>query len=161
MSVALSADGQRVVAGTDFRVPGQGYLPPADSPLFVWDLDSGGPPHRLDGHGGRITRIFLSADGRRAVTCALDCAVVYWDLESGMVLRRLTGHKEWLWGVALSPDERYAISGGADRKMILWNLESGEVVTWLYLNGPIKALDWAGKRIAVDSGVVSFLEMES
>ncbi len=160
-SVAFSADGRRVVAGTDFRVPGQGFLPPADSPLIVWDVESPVPPRRLDGHGGGITEISLSADGSRALTCALDCAVIYWDLESGTVIRRLTGHKEWPWAVALSPDERYAISGGADRKMILWNLETGETVTWLHLNGPISALGWAGNRIGVISGVVSFLELES
>lgn len=160
MSVALSADGRRVVAGTDFRVPSQGYQHPDDSPLLVWDLETEAPPRRLDGHGGGITRISLSADGRRAVSCALDCAAIYWDLERGAVIRRLTGHKEWLWGVALSPDERYAISGGADRKMILWDLESGEAITWLYLNGPIQAMDWAGNRIAIKGGLVHFLELE-
>jgi WD40 repeat protein len=159
----LSVDGGRAACGCGNRFPRarRGLPVSSPSPLVVWDLESGVPPRQLDGHGGGITRISLSADGHRALTCALDCAVVYWDLESRTVIRRLTGHKEWLWSVALSLDEGYALSGGADQKMILWNMEAGEAVTWLYLNGRIAALDWAGNRIGVDCGVVHFLEMES
>jgi WD40 repeat protein len=164
-SLALSTDGRRVVAGLDCRTPvptpGAGWRHPADSPLLVWDFATRAPSRQLDGHGGGITAISLSPDGRRAVTCALDCTVIYWDLDTGKIIRRLTGHKGWLHGVALSPDERHAISGGAERNIVLWDLKSGLPVGQLYLDGPINGLDWAGNWIRVSSNVMEILELQS
>jgi len=161
ISAVLSPDGRRVIAGTDIRLGGQDWLRPAPSFLLIWDLDHDeAPPRRIDGQAGGISRIHLNADGRRAVTCGLDCAVIYWDLETGEILQRLTGHKECLWAVALSPDERYAVSGGEDRKIILWDLREGKVVNSLWLNSPIKELVWAGNRIVAVSRGLTFLELQ-
>jgi WD40 repeat protein len=160
-SAALTCDGRRVVAGTDFRPKVQGFVPPGDSPLLVWDVEGDEAPRRLDGHGGAITAIALSADGRRAVTCGLDCTVIYWNLDEGSPIHRLKGHDKRLWAVALSPDERFALSGGNDCKIVLWDLKTGDAVTWLWFDREITHIDWGGNRIGVMNGNVEFLELQA
>ena len=81
-SLALSADGRRVVSGS------------ADKTLCVWDLDSGGPQRVLEGHSDGVTAVALSADGRWVVSGSADKTVRVWDLDSEGPTRVLGGHSD-------------------------------------------------------------------
>jgi WD40 repeat protein len=78
------------------------------------------------GHGSVVTRVAVSADGRRLLTASGDRRVILWDLASGQILRILKGHKSMVAALAISPDGRRALSGGWDARLICWDLETGQ-----------------------------------
>ena len=51
-------------------------------------------PERLEGHGGPVRSVAISADGTRALTASFDYSAIVWSLEGdeARVLSRLTGH---------------------------------------------------------------------
>ncbi|MCB9000328.1 MAG: hypothetical protein H6540_09755, partial [Bacteroidales bacterium] len=65
-SVALSADGSRVVSGSD------------DNTLKVWDMASGEELRTLTGHSGGVRSVALSADGSRVVSGSDDNTLKVW-----------------------------------------------------------------------------------
>ena len=70
-AVAISADGQRAVSGSD------------DGTVRAWDLTSGQAVHTLTGHHGWVKAVAISADGRLAVSGGDDGTVRVWDLATG------------------------------------------------------------------------------
>jgi WD40 repeat protein len=114
LSLALSADGRRVISGS------------SDTTLRVWDLESGECLHVLEGHWGPVHSLALSADGRRVISGSWDFTLRVWDLESGQCLHVLEGHTKFVRSLALSADGRRVISGSDDNTLRVWDLESGE-----------------------------------
>ena len=47
---------------------------------------------RLEGHGGPIRAVSVSADGAQALTASFDYAAILWDVATGRVVQRLEGH---------------------------------------------------------------------
>ena len=80
---------------------------------------------RLEGHGGPVKGVAVSADGQHALTASFDYSVGYWELASGEVLRWLDGHEAAVNAVSFSADGRTAYSAGDDFSLIVWDLESG------------------------------------
>ena len=80
---------------------------------------------RLEGHGGPVKGIAVSADGNRALTASFDYAVGLWSLPSGAAEARLEGHGAGVNAVAFLPGGR-ALSAGDDFALILWNLATGQ-----------------------------------
>jgi WD40 repeat protein len=66
-SVAVSADGQRIVSGS------------WDKTVKVWDGQTGQDLLTLQGHTGPVTSVAFSADGRRIVSGGEDRTVKVWD----------------------------------------------------------------------------------
>jgi predicted NACHT family NTPase len=114
MSVALSADGRRIVSGS------------YDKSVRVWDAHSGECLRVLTGHSSPVMSVALSADGRRIVSGSYDKSVRVWDAHSGECLRVLTGHSNTVWSVALSADGRRIVSGSSDNSVRVWDAHSGE-----------------------------------
>ncbi|MBN2684295.1 MAG: WD40 repeat domain-containing protein, partial [Pontiellaceae bacterium] len=85
----------------------------------------------LEGHGGSVTEVALSPDGRRAISGSGDATLRVWDLESGQCLKILEGHGGWVGSVALSPDGRRALSGSSDKTVRVWDLDSGQCLNIL------------------------------
>lgn len=80
---------------------------------------------RLEGHGGPIKGVAVSADGSRALTASFDNSVGLWDLGTGRLIRWLEGHEAAVNAVAFLPGGRRAISAGDDFDLILWDLATG------------------------------------
>ena len=57
-----------------------------DGTARVWELRSGACAHVLEGHGGRLSAVHASADGRRALTASDDGTARLWDLDCGACL---------------------------------------------------------------------------
>lgn len=88
--------------------PGEGYL-------------------RLEGHGGPVKGVTISADGHFALTASFDYSVGYWNLDTGKLIRWLEGHEAAVNAVAFLPGGR-ALSVGDDFDMILWDLATGKLL---------------------------------
>jgi WD40 repeat protein len=153
-AVTLSADGRRVVSGSD------------DKTLRVWDLEGEAPPRLLQGHTDSVRAVALSADGRRAVSGSADKTLRVWDLEGKSPTRVFQGHTGSVNAIALSADGRRAVSGSDDKTLRVWDLE-GKAPTRVLLGntGSINAvaLSADGRRAVSgsDDGTLRVWNLES
>jgi WD40 repeat protein len=79
----------------------------------------------LKGHTGPVEDVFMSPDGRWAVSASYDRTLKVWDLETGREVRTLTGHTDRVLGVAVSSDWKCVVSTSADKTLKVWDLETG------------------------------------
>lgn len=88
-------------------------------------------PTKLEGHGGPIKAISISADGTRALTASFDYSIILWDLTvpQGAIVHRLIGHDSAVNDVAFVPGKPWAASVSDDGSLGLWDLEKGELIT--------------------------------
>ena len=94
MSVAFSADGSRIVSGSD------------DKTSRVWDATTGELIRTLEGHSGWVMSVAFSADGSRIVSGSSDKTSRVWDATTGQLLRTLEGHSGLVMSVAFSAGRR-------------------------------------------------------
>ncbi len=115
-SVAISADGTRIVSGG------------ADGAIKVWNTDKGGEPLlTLRGHTiWVVSAVALSPDGKRIVSGAIDGTIKVWDAENGGdSLLTLRGHDLWVSSVVFSPDGRRIVSASGDKTIRVWDAHQG------------------------------------
>ncbi|MDB5324352.1 MAG: (Myosin heavy-chain) kinase Histone acetyltransferase [Phycisphaerales bacterium] len=111
LSAAISADGQRVVSGSN------------DHTAIIWDVESGKALQRLVGHAFGVTSVGFSADGGRVVTGGIDHTARVWDAKTGELLAILNGvHKKHVHGVSISPDGKRVLTASCDYSVVLWDV---------------------------------------
>jgi hypothetical protein len=81
---ALTADGQRVVAGAE------------DGTLAVWEVETGKILATCEGHRGAVRRCAITADGQWMVSASTDCTLKLWELSSGRCLHQIHGGAPFL-----------------------------------------------------------------
>nr|MBZ4220535.1 protein kinase [Chlorobium sp.] len=62
----------------------------------------------FEGHSGEVNSVFLSADGRYALSGSSDRTMKLWDVSTGQCLRTFEGHNNVVNSVCLSADGKYA-----------------------------------------------------
>jgi WD40 repeat protein/serine/threonine protein kinase len=100
----LSADGRKAVFGN------------RDGTVRVWDLGDGCEVHALQAHEAKISSVYITADGSRAVSTSWDDHLTcVWDLASGQCLQRY--EQAWIdvGRVHVGPDEGIAVLDGGDK----------------------------------------------
>jgi sterol desaturase/sphingolipid hydroxylase (fatty acid hydroxylase superfamily) len=139
LSVAISADGQRIASGSEDRT------------VKVWDAATGQDLATLTGHARPVRSVALTADGKHVISGSYDKTVKVWDAVTGAEQRTLTGHTGGVLSVAAAADERPIVSGGGDFLAKVWDAATGAEV--LTLTGPpgavlSVAVSGDGRRLA-------------
>jgi WD40 repeat protein len=108
------------------------FLPDGQGFLFGGATDGvklfrpGHEPRDLS--GGQVQDIAVSADGKRAVWCEVDRALINcWDLEMGRLVRQVgVRPRGWYRRLVFLPDGRRVLSGDNAGALQLWDLETGK-----------------------------------
>jgi WD40 repeat protein len=114
LSVAISADGKRIVSG--------GW----DRTVKVWDATTGQHLRTLQGHTAAVLAVAISSDGKRIVSASSDDGVKVWDLNTGKELLSFRGRRASVSGVAISPDGRRIVIGGVDKTVHIHEATTGK-----------------------------------
>ena len=79
------------------------------------------------GHGGRVTSVAFSPDGRLLASSSDDKTIRIWNVTTGQEVLTLTGHKGRVNAVVFSPDGKLLASAGGpfDNTVKLWNVSTG------------------------------------
>lgn len=128
VSMALSADGKRLVSGERW---GNG--------VTVWELDTGKQLHRFEDTGAKnVDAVALSADGKHLAASITpkegrrSWPILLWEPAKGGQPRRLAGHGEGgalpggsVIRLTFSPDGKLLASAGIDSTVRLWEVATG------------------------------------
>jgi WD40 repeat protein len=96
---------------------------------------------RLTGHSNVVTRVVVSADGQRLLSCGADQTLRLWDAATGKPLRVFEGHHHIVLGAALSADGQRVLSGSDDQTVRLWDAATGEQLHEVKSDaGPVKCV---------------------
>lgn len=112
-SVALSPDGQILVAGSK------------DKTIGLWKLSTGEKLRTLWGHTSTIIALAISPDGQLIASGSEDNIIKLWQLSTGQELATLRGHSDRIRTLALSWDGRVLASGSDDKSIKLWRVSIG------------------------------------
>ncbi len=87
---------------------------------------------RLDGHGGPVKGVAVSADGKHVMTASFDNSVGLWSLQDETKEPIwLEGHEAAANSVLFLPGENRALSAGDDYTAILWDAATGNGIATL------------------------------
>jgi WD40 repeat protein len=120
MSVALSPDGRKVVAGT------------MGGSVWIWSTDKPHVPTKFkategDLLFGSVLSLAFSSDGKLLLLGCADHSVRLWDMARGKEIHRLKGHGGPVWSVVFFKDGKRALSGStSDYAIREWDLEKGK-----------------------------------
>jgi len=91
-------------------------------------LDAITGQHRavISGHGGCVTSVTFSSDGRSLVSGSYDAIIKLWDVQTGGVIKTFYGHTDWVESVSISVDCSRIVSGSSDNTIHLWDIQTGK-----------------------------------
>ncbi|KAM6516800.1 hypothetical protein FSOLCH5_007742 [Fusarium solani] len=130
LSVAFSADGQRLASGS------------VDRTVKVWDTATGACVQTLEGHGQSVYAVAFSADGQRLASGSVDKTVKVWDAATGACVQTLKGHGSSVFSVAFSADGQRLASGSDDQTVKVWDAATGACVQTLEVGRVITHLSF-------------------
>jgi len=112
MSIACSADGQRIAAGN------------MDGTVALFDASSGKLLHTLKDHFKPVRTLTFTPDSKFLITGCDDCHSLIYDAHQGAMVDSLTGHESWVLSVSVSADGGALATGGSDGKVKLWDFNA-------------------------------------
>ncbi len=98
-----------------------------DNLLILWDLATGTPVRKLEGHTEAVRQVVFMPDGKRVLSASEDGTLKLWNVDTGAVIRSFKKHDGEVKGVALRPNSNQFLSAGADARLMLWNLDCTNV----------------------------------
>lgn len=120
----------------------------------MWVADTAEYIDDFIGHQMAVTRLAISADGRRLLSAGIDGSVRLWFPPERNTLLTLNGHDGPVYSTAFSPGGQRALSGGRDGLINLWDLNSGRLLKSIQAHdGPVWAVAFSPDgRFAISSG---------
>ncbi|XP_033644515.1 NACHT domain- and WD repeat-containing protein 1-like [Asterias rubens] len=142
--VAISADNQWVVAGSD-----QNYLQ-------VWSISSGDSVLLIDeNHSGyeRYANVVITQDSTRIVSAAQNELKVY-SIITGNKVHTFQGHTEYISCICISKEDKYAVSGADDHTVKVWSLVDNHMICDITSHdGSITHVDITSDKVIVSTSV--------
>jgi WD40 repeat protein/serine/threonine protein kinase len=131
------------VSGTQSAISRDGSvrITAAGSDARILDARSGAALSKPLRHGGPITCVAVSPDGKRAATAGTDRVVRLWDWRAGKPAGQSLRHGSRVNDVVFSPDGRRVGTGSDDNTARVWDAATGESVSPpLSLSGSVHAV---------------------
>jgi mono/diheme cytochrome c family protein len=110
-AVAFSADGNRIISGSDDRT------------VRIWDVESDKPVQTLTGHDAAIRSVAFAANGKWALSAGADATVRLWRLSDGKDVGVLRKHGSAVVQAAFTENGRQTVSGDRDGSTLIWGIE--------------------------------------
>jgi len=121
--------------------------------IDVWNLATTNRVRTIGNHGGFVTALALSPDGKRLASASLDQKIKVWDPHQSeqLPLRVLRGHTNRIFGVGFLSDGHTLVSCGADPVVRQWDLLKPEPVEdrWALPSGAMYATINSGVLAAI------------
>lgn len=114
LSVAVSADGKRVLSGSE------------DKTARVWEMATGKEVRALTS-SGMVFCVAFSSDGNQALSSTLGSATL-WNLRSGKEVQEFEGGETWMEAALFRPGQRQIVTVGKYATAVLWDTQTGDSV---------------------------------
>lgn len=141
-SLAFSADGSRIVSGSE------------DKTLRVWNVSASGQPEfkKFQGHNGPVLAVAFAPDGQMVASGGSDHTVRSWNLADNAIPKEISGHTAPVMHVGFSAGNQL-FSVATDRTVRFWNLSDATMIRSFPLPATPMAVTMRpdGQRIAVSS----------
>lgn len=111
-SVAVTADGSKIVSGSDDRA------------IEVWDIGINKLLRTLRGHVGPVNTVAVTLDGSKVVSGSWDNTIKIWNMHTGQLLRTLAGGAGTVYSVAITPDGGKIVVGLWDNAIKIWDINT-------------------------------------
>jgi WD40 repeat protein len=152
-SVAISPDGQRVLAGCGPSGPSSEHS--GDNDLALWDLHTGEILRRMRGHKDAVFQVDFRPDGLSAISSSADSTLILWNLADGSAVSTLRGHTTFAYTFAISPRGDRVFSASFDLSVILWDVERAQQIRRFYgHSGPVTSAQFLADGRRVLTGAV-------
>lgn len=138
----------RFLTPVSFSPDGKHLATASGNIVGVWDVSSGREVTRIV-HGGQVTKIEFTSDGKYLATAGRDNAARVWEAASGKQFQLVT-HAGFVNSVAFSPDGKYLATGSADNTARLWKTDSGREVARMSHKSTVTNVTFSpdGQRLA-------------
>jgi WD40 repeat protein/transcriptional regulator with XRE-family HTH domain len=149
ISLALSGDGESLVAGT------------ATGEVRVWRVKDRAPVLAVHGHTGVVWAVALSADQQLLASGSEDGTVRLWDVSHARSVATLLAGAGEIRCVALTPDGRLLASGAMDGSIGLWQVPGGRQLARLegHTGAVYKVALSSDGRLLASAGVDGILRL--
>ncbi|KAJ6441365.1 putative AC transposase [Purpureocillium lavendulum] len=114
-AVVFSADGKRLVSGSD------------DRNICLWDLSTGQAQKMTNFHIGSVCTLAVSSDGNFLVSGSSDGEVRRWELHDSLLLVETLSVPTRISSWTISKDSRYLVMAGEDHRIRVWDMGSAEI----------------------------------
>ncbi len=181
MSIATTANGERVVAGSSDRhlrvidttsarclfeieahhdslaavaIARDGRLGISggrDARLCTWDLEKGSCLREIDTDGVPVDVLAVSRSGELVATAGADGTVRLWATRTGESAGRLAGHGSQVLDLAID-GEHFLISAGLDRRVRAWDLTAGRVHAVWIGDAPVRSVSTHANEVIAAAG---------
>ncbi len=121
-----------------------------DRKVYIIDLKTGKPRHKLAGHSFSIRSLAFSPDGKTLASGSDDMSIMLWNVESGEKKVTLTGHSSLVTALTFDQDGKQLYSASPDGSVRVWDVATGKEAKRLVDGQPgFNAIAISGKHIAV------------
>lgn len=127
-----------------------GYL---NGDIATYDVESGQVIHRWQSHGGAMTALAISPDGRTVATAGDDGYASIWNSRTGELLGKTDELDYYIESESYSPDGRFLLVGDQSGEIILWEITTGRKATLTGHSQLPSSVAWSedGKWLATGS----------